>query len=524
MKNVALVGAGYWGKNLARVLGELGRLRMICDTNEAVAGPIAEKNGAVLVDELNAVLEDPEVKAVVVATPAITHFEIASNILAAGKDAYVEKPLALDDQDARRLCALAKQHGRILMVGHLLQYHPGYLKLRELVDEGRLGRLQYIYSHRLNFGKIRTEENILWSFAPHDISMILGLSGSMPSHVDATGHSYLHGQNPDITTTHLEFENGLKAHIFVSWLHPYKEQKLVVVGDGGMAVFDDTRPLEEKLVLYPHSVMWKDGQPEPNRGDATPVPLENIEPLKNEIEHFLDCIESREAPRTDGEEGARVLSVLNSAQLAIDARSATSDVPAKSAPQAHPGATIHELAEVDDGVTIGTGTRIWHFAHVLGNTQIGTDCVLGQGVMAGPDVVIGNNVKIQNNVAIYKGVTLEDGVFCGPSCVFTNVLTPRAEVERKDEFLPTRVGRSATIGANSTIVCGNEIGHHAMIGAGAVVTKPVPPHALVVGNPAKQMGWVSESGERLGDDLVCPRTGERYEVDSDGQLQFKSKS
>lgn len=165
MKNVALVGAGYWGKNLARVLGELGRLRVICDTNEAVAGPIAEKNGAVLVDELNAVLEDPEIKAVVVATPAITHFEIASNILAAGKDAYVEKPLALDDRDARRLCALAKQHDRILMVGHLLQYHPGYLKLRELVEEGRLGRLQYIYSHRLNFGKIRTEENILWSFA-----------------------------------------------------------------------------------------------------------------------------------------------------------------------------------------------------------------------------------------------------------------------------------------------------------------------------------------------------------------------
>lgn len=522
MKNVALVGAGYWGKNLARVLGELGRLRTICDTNEAVAGPIAEKNGAALVDDLGAVLDDPEIAAIVVATPAITHFEIASNALAAGKDVYVEKPLALDDRDASRLCALANEHDRILMVGHLLQYHPAYLKLLELVDAGRLGRLQYIYSHRLNFGKIRTEENILWSFAPHDISMILGLAQAMPSRVDATGHSYLHGQNPDITTTHLEFASGLKAHVFVSWLHPYKEQKLVVVGDGGMAVFDDTRPLAEKLVLYSHSVTWKGGQPEPNRADAEPIALPDHEPLRNEMEHFLACLETRTAPRTDGEEGTRVLSVLNAAQKAVDARAPETVAHPRSAHRDHPGVMIHPTAEVDEGVTLGAGTRIWHFVHVLGNTKIGNDCVLGQGVMAGPNVEIGNNVKIQNNVAIYDGVTLEDGVFCGPSCVFTNVLTPRSEVERKDEFLPTRVGAAATIGANATIVCGNEIGHHAMVGAGSVVTKPVPPHALVVGNPARQLGWVSAAGERLGDDLVCPRTGERYELDGEGQLRPKA--
>jgi len=519
MKNIALVGAGYWGKNLARVLGELGRLRVICDTDEAVAGPIAEKNGATLVDDLASVLEDEGVDALVVATPAITHFEIASNALTAGKDVYVEKPLALDDRDARRLCALAAEHERILMVGHLLQYHPAYLKLLELVDAGRLGRLQYIYSHRLNFGKIRTEENILWSFAPHDISMILGLAKSMPAKVDATGHSYLHGQNPDITTTHLEFASGVKAHVFVSWLHPYKEQKLVVVGDGGMAVFDDTRPLEEKLVLYSHSVMWKGGQPEPNKADAEPIALEANEPLRNEMEHFLECVTTRKTPRTDGEEGTRVLSVLNAAQQAVDARAPQGAGGARAENREHPGVFVHETAEVDEGVSIGSGTKLWHFVHVLGNTRIGSDCVLGQGVMAGPNVTIGDNVKIQNNVAIYDGVTLEDGVFCGPSCVFTNVLTPRAEVERKDEFLPTRVGRAATIGANATIVCGNEIGHHAMVGAGSVVTHPVPAHALVVGNPARQIGWVSTSGERLGDDLVCPRTGERYELDGEGRLR-----
>jgi len=177
---------------------------------------------------------------------------------------------------------------------------------------------------------------------------------------------------------------------------------------------------------------------------------------------------------------------------------------------------IHETAIVDEGVEIGEGTRIWHFAHVLGNTRIGAGCVLGQNVMAGPDVTIGDGCKIQNNVALYKGVELEDDVFCGPSMVFTNVLTPRAHIERKEEFAKTLVRRGATLGANCTIVCGNTIGRFAMVGAGAVVTRDVPDHALVVGNPARQIGWVSEAGDRLGADLVCPRTGERYAEEGDG--------
>ena len=177
---------------------------------------------------------------------------------------------------------------------------------------------------------------------------------------------------------------------------------------------------------------------------------------------------------------------------------------------------IHESALVDDGVIIGAGTKIWHFAHVLAGTHIGERCVLGQNVMAGPDVVIGNGCKIQNNVSIYKGVTLEDDVFCGPSCVFTNVLTPRAFVERKEEFLPTRVGRGVTIGANATIICGVTIGQYAMIGAGAVVTRDIPDHSLVAGNPARHLGWVSRTGERLGGDLVCPRTGETYRETENG--------
>ena len=177
---------------------------------------------------------------------------------------------------------------------------------------------------------------------------------------------------------------------------------------------------------------------------------------------------------------------------------------------------IHPTAIVDEGVEIGDGTVVWHFSHVLAGTRIGANCVLGQNVMAGPDVAIGDGVKVQNNVSIYKDVTIEDDVFLGPSCVFTNVLTPRAFIDRKAEFAPTLVRRGATIGANATIVCGVTIGRYAMVGAGAVVTKDVADHALLVGNPAKPIGWVSRAGERLGDDLVCPRTGERYHESEKG--------
>ena len=171
---------------------------------------------------------------------------------------------------------------------------------------------------------------------------------------------------------------------------------------------------------------------------------------------------------------------------------------------------VHPTAIVDDGVVVGAGSRVWHFSHLLADTRLGAGCVVGQNVMIGPRVTIGDGCKLQNNVSVYEGVTLEDDVFCGPSCVFTNVLTPRAFVERKDEFGPTLVRRGASIGANATIICGVTIGRYAMIGAGAVVTRDVADHALVLGNPARPAGWVSRTGERLGADLVCPRTGEIY--------------
>lgn len=184
-----------------------------------------------------------------------------------------------------------------------------------------------------------------------------------------------------------------------------------------------------------------------------------------------------------------------------------------------PGVFIHESAYVDDPCEIGEGTKIWHFVHILGNTKIGKNCVFGQNVMAGPDVTIGDNCKVQNNVSLYKGVTLEDGVFCGPSCVFTNVNNPRAEVERKEEMLNTTVKRGASVGANATIVCGHDLGEYSFVAAGAVVTKDVPPFAMMAGVPAKRIGWMSRAGAILGDDLMCPIEGTRYRQVSPDQLE-----
>ncbi|MBX3486358.1 MAG: Gfo/Idh/MocA family oxidoreductase [Candidatus Paracaedibacteraceae bacterium] len=507
---ISVIGCGYWGKNLVRNFSELGVLDSVCDANAELAEKTSQAYN-VPSKNLDQVLNS-DIDGIVIAAPAAQHFTLTSRALKAGKHVFVEKPLSLKVDEAQQLCDLADQVNRKLMVGHLLQYHPAFIELKHLIEKGTLGRLQYIYSNRLNLGKFRNEENILWSFAPHDISMILALTGGLPETVYATGTCHLNPRIQDVTTTHLSFANGIQSHIFVSWLHPYKEQKLVVVGNKGMAVFDDGLSWGEKLKLYPHQVTWIDGLPQPEKADVIHIPLEVSEPLKIECQHFIDCIKENKTPRTDGREGLRVLQVLDAAQQSL---STFTNIKINS--ETLPYFT-HETALVDRGCDIGERTKIWHFAHIIKGTKIGTDCVIGQNVMIGPDVTVGNNCKIQNNVSLYKGVILEDGVFCGPSCVFTNVHNPRAEIERKDEFRLTHVERGVTIGANATIVCGNRLGAYSLIGAGAVVTKDVKPHAVMVGNPAKQIGWVSHAGEKLGDDLTCPREGRRYEI-IDGNLK-----
>jgi UDP-2-acetamido-3-amino-2,3-dideoxy-glucuronate N-acetyltransferase len=494
-RTIACIGAGYWGKNLVRNFHELGVLGWIVDADPERRSAMAEQYPEVeVLDSVEAVLEDPAVTAVAIATPAATHGELVRNALEAGKDVLVEKPLCLSEAEADELAGLAEERDRVLMVGHLLWYHPGVLKLKELVTSGELGRIQYIYSNRLNLGKIRREENILWSFAPHDVSVILGLVEEIPNGVTARGGNYLHDQIADVTVSFLSFPSGVRAHIFVSWLHPFKEQKLVVVGDRRMAVFDDTLPPEEKLTVYPHAIEWRDGIPVAQKAEGEAVALEWEEPLRAECRHFLDAVANRSRPRTDGREGARVLRVLTDCEAAL--RSDAKPAP-KGESSDRPDSQVHESAYIDDDVEIGAGTRIWHFSHVMPGSRIGEDCRIGQNVVIGPRATVGNNVKIQNNVSVYEGVTLEDDVFCGPSMVFTNVVNPRSAIPRMDELKPTLVRRGASLGANCTILCGTTVGAYAFVGAGATVIRDVPAHALVVGNPGRVVGWMCECGNRI---------------------------
>jgi UDP-2-acetamido-3-amino-2,3-dideoxy-glucuronate N-acetyltransferase len=516
---VAVIGSGYWGKNLIRIYHEMGALKLICDNREPILKAFKEQYaGLETCVAANDIYGDPDIDGVVIATPAETHFTIAREALLANKHVYVEKPLVLNQNEAEELIRIATEHKRILMVGHLLQYHPIFLKLKKLSLSGELGRINYIYSNRLNLGKIRREENILWSFAPHDISMILALAEDEPESVLATGGYYLHKKIADVTTTHLEFKSGMQAHIHVSWLHPFKEQKLVVVGDRKMAVFNDTKPWNDKLWLYPHEIKWEHNLPIPAKAEPEKVDVPQQEPLRQECEHFLHCITTGEQPITDGNEGLRVLRVLKASQRSLDLKGKSVQLNSgpgigsdRTASREHTDYFVHPSAVTDDGSTIGQGTRIWHFSHVLKGSTIGQTCNIGQNVVVGPDVTIGSGCKIQNNVSVYKGVTLEDGVFCGPSMVFTNIYNPRAEIRKMDQVRPTLVKKGATLGANCTIVCGTTIGRYAFVGAGAVVNKNIPDHGLVVGNPAKQIGWVCTCGERLSENLECLACEKQYE-------------
>jgi UDP-2-acetamido-3-amino-2,3-dideoxy-glucuronate N-acetyltransferase len=520
--SVAVVGVGYWGKNLVRNFWDMGVLGALCDASPSVEANYGQKYAGVkFYRDYKEVLSDSSITAVALATPAVAHYEMAKAALEAGKDVLVEKPLAVDVKHGEDLVRVADKCGKILMVGHILRYHPAILKLQQLIRDGDLGRINYLYSNRLNIGKIRTEENILWSFAPHDISVMLSLLNEMPSQVSCRGGGYLSHDVLDVTLSHFDFPSGVQAHIFVSWLHPVKEQKLVVVGSDKMAVFDDTA--DHKLVLYSHKVEWRNRIPTAVKADAEIVELEDREPLRAECQHFLDCVVSRTSPVSDGAEGLRVLRVLDACQRALQNGPVQVNSSDASQKKELPY-FVHESAYVDEGAEIGARTKIWHFSHVMKGARIGQRSIIGQNVNIDGGTVIGNNVKIQNNVSVYTGTVIEDDVFLGPSCVLTNVTNPRSQVNRHSLYETTLLKRGCTIGANATIVCGVTIGRYAFVGAGSVVTKSVPDFALVVGNPARQMGWMSRHGHRLDSPdatgiMRCPETGYRYQEVKPGVLR-----
>jgi predicted dehydrogenase len=320
---VGVVGLGYWGPNLARNFDELpgAELRWVCDSSEVArarwSAAFAGARGAAELDEL---LDDPELDAVAVATHVPAHAELALRVLEAGKHCFVEKPLAGSTAEAERVVDAARELDRVLMVGHLLEYHPGVDKLKELAAAGELGEIRYLYSNRLNLGRLRADENALWSLGAHDVSVVLRLAGDEPHECRAVGESYMREGVEDVVFCYLRFPSGLVAHLHLSWLDPHKERRLTVVGSRRMATFDDME-LERKVTVYDKGFdqdFSSYGEYIARSGDIWSPRVSNEEPLRIECRHFVQCVRDGARPRSDGDAGLRVVRVLEALQRSLE--------------------------------------------------------------------------------------------------------------------------------------------------------------------------------------------------------------
>lgn len=521
-KNICVVGVGRWGKNHVRTLAKLGCLGGFVEVRqserEQLAGEFPDAKAFASIDDALAHGFD----GYTIATPAETHFELAKRIIQHNKPLLVEKPITLKAVEARTLNELAKANAVNLMVGHVMLFHPAIAKIKEMIEADKVGKLQYIYSNRLNLGTVRTEENILWSFAPHDISIFQHFIGRMPDEIVSRGGAFVQPNIHDSTMTVLTYPGNIVGHIFVSWLHPFKEHRLIVIGSKGMLSFEDSSGAKE-IFFYEKGIDWIAGAPIKRDGPTEVIPYDKAMPLTEELRYFIDHLDGTPIKTANGDNAAEVLEILEKATESLLAGTAkTLDRPSARGTVPNADIFVHPSSYVDDGVSVGKGTKIWHFSHVQSGTTIGEKVSIGQNVNVGNNVKIGSHVKIQNNVSVYEGVELEDYVFCGPSMVFTNVFDPRSKYPQRGSgfYRKTLVKEGASIGANATIVCGNTIGRHAFIGAGAVVTKDVPDYAVVRGVPARRSGWACECGEILpafNGEIVCPRCSLKYAL-RDGLL------
>ncbi|SMH51642.1 Gfo/Idh/MocA family protein [Mesorhizobium australicum] len=313
---IAVLGCGYWGSNHIRTLKSLGALHAVSDANPARAEGFAVEQEVLAIAPEDLFARD-DIDAIVMALPPQFHAEMAIRAVEAGKDVLVEKPIALTVPDAERSVAAAKAAGRIFMTGHVLRFHPAFETLKDLIDRGDLGEIKYIHSHRLGLGKFHTENDALWDLAPHDLSMILAITGAAPVEVRGEGAALLDHLS-DFAHLHMRFPNGLRSHLFTSRLNPYRERRLTVVGTKSMAVFDDVEPWERKLAVYRHAVWQDSGHWAFTANEPTYVPVGEGMPLTRELQHFLSCIETRAEPRTSGEEAIGVLRILTAGTVTHD--------------------------------------------------------------------------------------------------------------------------------------------------------------------------------------------------------------
>mmetsp|Transcript_12419 Transcript_12419/g.37888 ORF Transcript_12419/g.37888 Transcript_12419/m.37888 type:complete len:543 (+) Transcript_12419:58-1686(+) len=524
---VALAGCGRWGANHLKTLQGLGWLEIACDTDESRLAQLREQDVRCTSD-FSSMLEMDSVNHVAIATPASTHYELTKQAILAGKDVFVEKPLALKVEQGAELVRLAEQQSVILMVGHILLHDLVVERLLDELSRGEIGEVVHVKSNRLNFGTIRREENALWSLGVHDVSIGTAIfNNELPQLVQCAGQAAV-GSVDDFSCLNLLFSEGRTMTINVSWLHPYRHRELIVVGTRGFIIYDAAKKLEDQLkIIY--------SETHPDNHDETSVPAavtgerkfskldlvgdsEFQSPLEREYRHFLQCCETRSQPsRTDGVSALNVLRILDAADQSRIGGKSIAPADRRTPPPTAPY-FAHETAVIDDGAHIGEGTKIWHFSHVMKGARLGESCNLGQNVLVASTAVLGKNVKVQNNVSVYDGVICEDNVFIGPSAVFTNVKNPRSEIQRKSEYRRTVVRSGATIGANATIVCGVELGRYCFVGAGAVVTKDVSPYRVVYGNPAHEHGLISPEGNILTEETSA--RGVKYLQDSVGGKKY----
>jgi len=513
---ICVIGAGRWGTRHIRTLHELGCLGGIVESDAGRLAQIAQDHPDATCLERFDEAVGRGFDGFVVATPAATHFEIARYLLEQKQPVLVEKPAAMTVADARALQTISEAQGVPFMVGHVLLFHPAIRKIKALIDAGKIGRLQYLYSNRLNLGTVRTEENILWSFAPHDISIFQYFIAARPMDVLSRGGAFLQPHIHDSTLTILNYPENIVGHIFVSWLHPFKEHRIVVMGSKGMLSFEDSSE-DKDIRFYEKGIDWIRGEPIERDGPTERIVYDRQMPLTEELRYFIGRLDGSPVEISGSRSAVEVLEILERATASLLGGDAmTTQQPQTPATNTY---FVHLTSVIDDDVQIGAGTKIWHFSHVQRGARIGRDCSLGQNVNVGNRVRIGDGCKIQNNVSIYEGVELEDHVFCGPAMVFTNIRDPRCRYPQRgsEYYLRTLVRTGATIGANATIICGNTIGRHAFIGAGAVVTHDVSDYAVMLGVPARQTGWACECGEVLPEfdrEAACPRCDRAYWLDA----------
>ena len=531
MKNLkyCVIGAGRWGKNHIRTVEQLGILAGIIESNPDIVSELRKEYPTI---NIHASLDDDgalDYDAYSIVVPAHLHYSVSKKLIENKKHVLIEKPITTNSKDSNELVALAKKNNVVVCVGHLLLFHNAFLKMKSLIDQGKIGKLQYIYSNRLNLGTVRTEENSLWSFAPHDISLFQYFIGGYPERITSSGGAFLQPHIHDTTMTILEYPNNIKGHIYVSWLHPFKEHRFVIVGSKGMLSYEDSSD-DKNLLFYEKGIDFVVGEPIKRDGPTDVVDYNKQPPLQAEIHHFIECIQNKTyESRISAGAGSDVLEILELAQQSLETGQEISVKKNQSSTVNKQNKYfVHDTAVVDEPCTIGKNTKIWHYSHIQKNASIGNHCILGQNVNVASNVNIGNFAKIQNNVSLYEGVELEDYVFCGPSMVFTNIKTPRCKYPQAESafYVKTLVKEGASLGANCTVICGITIGRFAFIGAGAVVTKDVPDFAIIVGNPGKVVGWMSEGGIRLefdeNNEAICNKSQKTYVFDKNKVAEKKT--